>query len=96
MKHKKGRLDLMALKIDMAKAYDRVEWPLLFCILKAHSFCEYFSNLIAQCISTTLFSFLINGSPFGLLKSSRGIRHEDPISLALFAILFLSYVQAVK
>lgn len=87
-KNKKGKLGLMALKFDMAKAYGRVEWPLLFSVLRAHGFNEKFIHLIVECVSTTSFSFLINGSPCGFIKPSRGIRQGDPISPTLFVIFF--------
>lgn len=29
---------------------------------------------------------LVNGAPYGFFKSSRGFRHGDPLSLALFII----------
>lgn len=88
MRLKKGKLGLMTLKIDMAKAYDRVEWPLLFKIVKFHGFCDRFIQLISQCVCTSSFSFLINGSPFEMLKPSRGLMQGDPISPALFVIFF--------
>lgn len=34
MKHKQGRKGLMALKLDIEKTFDRMEWPFLLHILK--------------------------------------------------------------
>lgn len=64
MNKKKGKLSLMALKIDMAKAYDQVEWRFLGQILKKHGFFDKFIHLIHECVSSPSFSILINGSPF--------------------------------
>lgn len=85
---KKGKVAYMALKIDMAKAYDRVEWHILLQLLHLHGFSPHFCDLIRECLSTTSFSVLLNGAPFGTIDASRGIRQGDPLSPALFTFLF--------
>ncbi|XP_058092679.1 uncharacterized protein LOC131239139 [Magnolia sinica] len=42
---------------------------------------------IGECISSARFSVLLNGSPFGFFKSSRGIRQGGPLSPFLFLIV---------
>lgn len=64
---------LIAIKIDIVKAYEKVEWGVLETILTLHGFPIKFIYLILQCISTASFSILVNGSSFGLFQSSRGI-----------------------
>lgn len=59
---KKGPKGFMAIKVDLAKAFDRVEWDLLICILKKFGFCSKFTDWILECISSSSMSFLINGS----------------------------------
>ena len=76
----------MALKIDMAKAYDRVQCPFLLKIMKQMGFPNSWLSLIERCIGTCWFSILINGAPAGFFQSTRGLRQGDPISPALFVI----------
>lgn len=84
---KKGKSGYMAIKINLAKAYDRVEWGILNIIMRNMDFDDDFCNLIDNCISTTTFSILLNGAPTRYYKAGRGIRQGDPMSLALFTIL---------
>lgn len=83
---KKGSLGFMAIKVDLAKAYDRVEWSILCQMLYRYGFSPKIIALIQECISTTQFSILLKGSPFGLFKVERGICQGDPMSPALFTI----------
>uniref|UniRef100_A0A2N9GD20 RNase H type-1 domain-containing protein n=1 Tax=Fagus sylvatica TaxID=28930 RepID=A0A2N9GD20_FAGSY len=61
-----GRVGSMALKLDMSKAYDRVEWGFLRQVMVRMGFHERWISLIMECISTVTYSLLINGNPTGL------------------------------
>jgi hypothetical protein len=71
---KKGREDLMAIKIDMEKAFDRMEWRFILAILSKLGFHPTWINWIKICITSHSFSILINGSPFGFFNPARGLR----------------------
>lgn len=71
----------------MAKAYDKVEWSVIDWVLQLHGFGDDFCQNIRECISSVSYSILVNGSPCGFFKASRGIRQGDPISPALFTLI---------
>jgi hypothetical protein len=87
MDKKKGKSGWVAIKIDMEKAYDRLEWPFIINVLKCFGFGDKWVNLIHQCISTTSFSILLNGSPFGFFNPKRGLPQGDPLSSFLFILV---------
>ncbi len=58
-----GRPEFMAIKLDMSKAYDRVEWTFLKQIMLKMGFAPQWVNLMLKCISSVSFSILVNGTP---------------------------------
>lgn len=63
----------MALKLDMSKAYNRVEWILLEKIMQKLGFNDKWRALIMRCITTVSYSIKVNGKPRGRIIPSRGI-----------------------
>ena len=71
---KGGKIGEMALKLDMSKAYDRVEWSCLDKIMEKLGFVEHWRWLIMRCMSIISYAININGHPRGHIIRMRGIR----------------------
>ena len=68
-----GDTRFMAIKLDMSKAYDRVEWVYLENLMRKMGFNENWIGLIMVCIKTVTYSILVNGERQGLIQPTRGI-----------------------
>ena len=61
IKSHKGKNGLLLMKIDLKKAYDRLEWSFVDRSLSAWGFSEDFRRIILNCLSSVEYSLLING-----------------------------------
>ena len=71
---KKGKIWYMVIKVDLEKAYDRLEWNFIHKVLQAFHFLDQLIKLIMSCISSTSISILFNGGAIETFSPTRGIR----------------------
>lgn len=61
----------MAIKTDISKAYDRVEWEFLEKAMQQLGFDHRWIHWVMTCVRTISYSVLVNGSPYGLRQEER-------------------------
>ena len=81
-----GKIGFMARKLDMSKAYNRVEWTYLETLMLKMGFCAKWITLIMACVRSVTYSILINREPQGFITLSREIGQGDPLSPFLFLL----------
>lgn len=74
------------MKVDIAKAFDTLDWSFLLNVLKSFGFNGKFCNYIHSILSSAKMSISINGKHHGYFSYTRGVRQGDPLSPLLFCL----------
>lgn len=81
---RKKRAPKILLKLDIAKAFDTVQWPFILEVLQAMGFGDRWRRWITTLLSTSTSRILLNGKPGSPIQHRRGVRQGDSLSPLLF------------
>ncbi|XP_074314431.1 uncharacterized protein LOC141649645 [Silene latifolia] len=95
MRKKKGSKGIMAIKIDLEKAYDRLRWSFIYDTLSDMGFPRLIIDVVMECVSSARMQILWNGEPTEQFTPTRGVRQGDPLSSYLFVMCLEKLQQAI-
>lgn len=81
-----SKLKGIILKLDIEKAFDKLNWSFLYNIMYHKGFKGKWLAWIRGCITSISYSVLLNGKPKRKITAKRGIGKGDPLSSFLFVV----------
>nr|XP_025679104.1 uncharacterized protein LOC112779059 [Arachis hypogaea] len=81
----------IAIKLDMNKAYDRLEWNFLQRVMEKFGFSKDWVRLMMSCVKSASYRFKINGNLSTKIIPQRGLRQGDFLSRYLFILAAESF-----
>jgi hypothetical protein len=78
--NKKEDSNYCAYKLDLSKAYDRVDWMYLEGVLRKLGFDEKWIKWVMLCVSSVRYQVKVNGELTEFVIPTRGLRQGDPLS----------------
>lgn len=86
-----GQEGEIALKLDVSKAYDRVNWKYLQKRMVSLGFSQQWTGWIMRCVTTVSYEFCFNGMIIGHVTPRRGLRQGVPFLPICFYFVWKAF-----